>query len=273
MIAQYVEATRANGTLDVGLEVIKAESLKVESNGLLTTDKLSGAETRLVQIKRKQRAIKRTIEDVEARHPGAALMVNKQSGRAAFVIPWDDWTPADGHTIERVRLIRPSEHLDSVVPCTEFEKSLWGHVNRDVFVRVWRKDRAELPEFNEDRFALVVGLVLPLWPVLPKTGAQVFRLTSDDGRSYLGRMVEIDRAAELAEKFDRSLVTVSPDELAGALLDGREIRIGKLKLRQAPVMHDLRFEVVGLEAHNVPSLKAAGCFSELIAYQTQLRSR
>ena len=270
MIRQYVEAARANGTLDVGLEVIKAESLKVESDDLLTTDKLSGAETRLVQIKRKQKAVKRTIEDVEARHPGAALMVNQQSGRAAFVIPWDDWTPADGHTIERVRLIRPSEHLDSVVATEEFEKSMWRHVNREAFLRAWQKEWAELPAFDEDRFALVVGLVLPLWPVLPKTGAQVFRLTSDDGRSYLGRMVEMDRAATLAETFNKSLVTVSPDELAGALLDGREIAIGKLKLREARVMHDLRYEVVGAQPQDVLSLKAAGCFSELIAYQTRM---
>jgi hypothetical protein len=270
MIAQQVEEAREAGTLDVGMEVLTADRLAVESDDVLTTDDLSGAETRLVQIERYSKTQKLTSEEAIARYRPFRFMVNEKSGRAAIVMPWDDWTHADGRTIDRVQLIRPAERLNSFLHGPDFEKSHFREVPLGVFRSAWDAEFREIPELERDRFAMVCGLILPLWKHLPKKGARVYRLTTDEGRTLLGRKIDIDVAAKLSETFGKELVELSPEDMADAIRDGREITIGKLTIRDAIVMHDHRFEVVGAEPCDFGPCKAAGCFSELIAYQTRL---
>jgi predicted RNA methylase len=270
LIANRVEAAREAGTLDLGLEVMTADHMTVASDDLLTTDELSGAETRLVQVERQTRTEIRSADDMLQRIVGPRLMVNKQTGKAAVVIKWDDWTHSDGSTVPRVRLLRPTEALDFCMSVPDFDKSLWREVTEGAFRRIWTDEAEALPEMETDRFALVTGLILPLWPLLPKKGSRVYRLTTDCGRTLLGRVVSMDVAAKLSETFGKELVELSPADLTAALQDGREPQIGKLRLRRARVMEDVRIEVMGWGTQDVDALKAAGCFSELIAYQTRL---
>jgi hypothetical protein len=269
LIANRIEAAREAGTLDLGMEVLTAENMTVASDDLLTTERLSGAETRLVQIERKQRVHIRSADEMLQRFQTDRFMVNKQTGKAAVIIPWDSWTHADGSTVRRVRLLRPVEKLDSCMSVPDFEKSLWREVTDGAFRRVWDEEGSSLPRMETDRFALVTGLILPLWPLLPKEGSQVYRLTTDCGRTLLGRKVEMDVAAKLSETFGKELVELSPEDIVRAVFEDREPQIGKLKLRKARVMDDVRIEVMGWGTQDADALRAAGCFAELIAYQTR----
>ena len=67
-IEARVEAARQAGTLDAGVETIRAESLTCLGRDVLTTCPKSGAETILTAIERRQR-IKRYSRCRASRHP------------------------------------------------------------------------------------------------------------------------------------------------------------------------------------------------------------
>jgi hypothetical protein len=65
----------------------------------------------------------------------------------------------------------------------------------------------------------------------------------------------------------------SPDQLVEAALAGKVVPIDALSgtsLKRSRVNGEARLEVVGFDPRALPSWKAKGCFTEIIAYQTRL---
>src|SRR5690606_34256741 len=106
-----IEGAIAAGIYDRGLETVSADSLVVESRRTIFTHPASGATTSIVTIRRKDRNRPVSLEAAmeEARRPGAKLLVNERSGRAAVQVPAPGLVLDDGTVEARVRLNRPLE--------------------------------------------------------------------------------------------------------------------------------------------------------------------
>ncbi|MGE0409933.1 MAG: strawberry notch-like NTP hydrolase domain-containing protein, partial [Amphiplicatus sp.] len=185
-----VEAARMAGTLDIGAESIVADSLRVIEAHVLRRDPVTKAETKLLKIARRTRNRPLTLASLYEGYGASpnALHVNERSHRAAFVRGATALTDEEtGAVLPRVELIRPNERLKMLT--TEFDESAWAPAEARTFEGLWENECAATPEFAEDEFGLVTGLILPLWSLLAEKRPIVYRLVDDEDAPHLGRHV------------------------------------------------------------------------------------
>src|SRR3546814_5018570 len=84
---------------------------------------------------------------------------------------------------------------------------------------------------------LVTGLLLPVWDRLPDDHVQVWRLNTDDGESFLGRIVPAPLVSKLADAFGiAATITVSGAETAKHVITNGEIAaVGAYRLKRSLV--------------------------------------
>lgn len=262
-----IEGAIASGTYDLGLETLTAESFVVTDRRTIHTHPATGAGTRLLTISEKRRNRPMPLEDAIARaetEPGARLLVNGKSGRAAVQVQAPSMMIDDGEIERRVRLIRPMEH--SHLSLKVLADSHWQVADRDAFASAWDHERSEIPEFTESTLQMVCGLLLPVWKRLPNESTRVYRLQTDEGERIIGRRVS---PAWAANATATGSVTLSPDEAYAALIDGQTILdlAEGLLLRRGRVMGANRIELTGFSEGMRDRLKAFGLFSEIISWK------
>ncbi|WP_306028704.1 strawberry notch family protein [Stappia sp. MMSF_3263] len=262
-----IEGAIASGTYDLGLETLTAESFVVTDRRTIHTHPATGAETRLLTIAEKRRNQPMPLDEAFARagaEPGARLLVNGKSGRAAVQVPAPSMMLDDGEIERRVRLVRPMER--SHLSFQALTGSYWREVDRDTFASAWSHELSEVPEFTETTLHMVSGLLLPVWKRLPNESTRVYRLQTDEGERIIGRRVSPAWAANAAATGS---VTLSPDEAHAALIAGQTI-LGLaegLQLRRVRVMGANRIEFSGFTEGMRERLKSYGLFSEIISWK------
>jgi hypothetical protein len=268
-----IEGALQSGTFDIGVETVRAESILVQEQRVIATHPASGATTSLVTLLRKDRADITSSEEVLAQRdciPKARVMLNRQSGRAALVIPTTSLMQDDGSVTPRIRLIRPNAR--EVMPVDSLEKSQWREVDEDSFRSVWETEVSETPPFPETRFHVVVGLLLPVWKQFPEENTRVYRLQTDCGQRLIGRLVSSATAAALKEALLSELPALSAAEAADMIIRDNTglILRGGLTLKRSLVMGRHRIELVGFSDLDVQRLKSLGLISEIIAWKLRL---
>jgi len=95
-----------------------------------------------------------------------------------------------------------------------------------------------------------------------------------DGQALLGRIVPHADVANLLTKLGlANTIRLQPAEVVTAALEGRTVTIDAargLTLRMARVDGDRRLELAGFDPRALASLKATGCFTEIIQHRTRL---
>ena len=262
-----IEGAIASGTYDLGLETLTAESFVVTDRRTIHTHAATGAQTRLLTIAEKRRNRPMPLDEAISRaavEPGARLLVNGKSGRAAVQVPAPSKMLDDGEIERRVRLIRPMEH--SHLSLQTLSGSHWQEVDRETFASAWDHELSEVPEFTESTLHMVCGLLLPVWKRLPNEATRVYRLQTDEGERIIGRRVSPAWAANAAATGS---VTLSSTEVHAALIDGQTILdlAEGLQLRRSRVMGANRIELSGFSDGMRERLKAFGLFSEIISWK------
>lgn len=268
-----IEGAMQSGTFDIGVETVRAESLVVQEEKVIATHQASGATTSLMTLLRKDRTEITTADEVFAQrdgNPKARLMLNRQSGRAALVIPTTSLMQDDGSVTPRVRLIRPNAR--EVMPVEALEKSQWREIDENSFRSAWEAEVSEIPPFTETRFHMVVGLLLPVWKQFPEENTRVYRLQTDCGQRLIGRLVSPATAAALKETLLSEVPALSAAEAADTIIrdnTGLILRDG-LTLKRSLVLGRHRIELAGFSDLDVPRLKSLGLMSEIIAWKLRL---
>ena len=268
-----VEGAVQAGTFDIGVETVRAESLLVQEQKVIATHRGSGATTSLMMLLRKDRTQITGIEEILAQRDSngrAKLMLNRQSGRAALVMPTTSLMLDDGTVAPRVRLIRPTQR--DVMTVDALQKSQWREVGEHSFQSAWGHEVAETPQFTESRFHMVVGLLLPVWKQFPEENTRVYRLQTDCGQRLIGRLVSPATAAALKETHLSEAPALSTEDAATTILKdntGLVLRDG-LVLKRSLVMGRQRIELTGFSDLYVQRLKALGLMSEIIAWKLRL---
>lgn len=274
IVETRVEAARAAGTLDVGAETITADSLKLMDAHVLRVDPKTKAETKLLRIARRTR--NRPLS-LDALHGGygskkAEYFVNERSKRAAVVRPATPLTDENtGAVLARIELIRPNERQKMLAE--EFEETAWAPATRDAFERLWRTEVTATPEFSQDEFGLVVGLIMPLWSLLAAKRPIVYRLTDDDGAAHLGRYIVPSMIAPLLEAcgVEGAAVRMTSSDMIAALERWERVPLSEgAFIAACRVMDQQRLEIRDAPASWLPGLKACGCFTEIIQWRTRV---
>jgi predicted RNA methylase len=269
LLEARIEGAIASGTYDVGLETLTAESFIVTSRQAIYTHPGTAAETSLLTMTQRQRNRPVTLDDALAHraHPGAVLLVNTQSGRAAVQTPTRSVMLDDGQVERRVRLVRPMEH--PVMALDAMSRTHWREADRNAFARAWSAELADVPAFTDSEIHIVAGLLLPIWKRLPNESTRVYRLQTDDGERIIGRKVS---PAWVAAATETGVSTLTPDAALAALLDGRTILdlAEGLQLRRVRVMGANRIELTGFTDAMRERLSAYGLFHEIISWKLRM---
>jgi len=118
---------------------------------------------------------------------------------------------------------------------------------------------------------MVTGLLLPIWKLLPEHEQRIWRAVTDDGQTVLGRVLSEADAAQLKAILDPTEALDAASILTAIVDEGRRIGLAHgaaLKMRRVGAGN--RIEVEDAPAPLVESLKAAGCFTEIIQWRTRV---
>ena len=268
-----IEAAMASGTYDAGLETLMAESLAVADRRVLQIHARTGATTSLLTIERQDKNEPRCLDDAleVARAPGARLLVNGTSGRAAVALRAGSMTLEDGAVEERVRMVRPMSR--DTVSKRRLEGSNWEEASLGDFTNAWLAELDEIPPTRSSKMYLVTGLLLPVWKHLPRGASKVYRMQTDDGERIVGRLIDDTDVPSLRAAFNLDGGVEMTAAQAHSLLLEKAAKIalrGGLFLRDAGVMGAKRIEVTGWRDYEVELLKSFGFFGEIIQWRLRL---
>jgi predicted RNA methylase len=269
LLSARTEGAIASGTYDAGLETLRAESFVVADRRVIYTHPGVGAETRLLTITERRRNQPVTLEEAFncLSDPGAVLLINERSGRAAVQLPGPSLMLDDGEIERRVRLIRPMERHS--VPLKLMAESRWLEADRARFAAAWQTELGEVPEFTDSAIHIVAGLLLPIWKRLPNESTRVYRLQTDGGERVIGRKVS---AAWVANVLAIGAPEMAPDAAFAALMEGRTVLdlAEDLQLRRVRVMGAYRIELTGFNDTMRDRLRTYGLLSEIISWKLRM---
>lgn len=269
LLCAKVESAMASGTYDIGLETLTADSFAVAHSETIYTHPSTAAETRLLTIAVRERNQPVTIDRALdlLREPGARLLVNSRSKRAAVQLPARSLMLDDGEIERRVRLIRPMEKL--YLSVAHLPETSWELADEAAFRAAWAVEIAQVPEFNTSELHIVTGLLLPIWKRLPEESTRVYRLRTDDGTTIVGRRVS---PAWAANAVSADTPQLAPPQALALLREGHTVisLTDGLQLRRSRLMQVNRIELIGFGPTAVDRLKAMGLFSEIISWKLRL---
>ncbi|WP_027144396.1 strawberry notch family protein [Mesorhizobium sp. WSM3626] len=274
LMAGRIEGAIAAGTYDKGLETITAESIVVTERRTVYTHPVSGAQSHVLTVARKDRIRPLGLIDaltIARAESQSVLLVNSRSSRAAIQLTTASLMLDDGTVEHRVRLLRPTDELRFGLDA--LAETRWQPADRKLFCEMWEAEVAAVPEFTTSTFHIVAGLLLPIWRRLPDDDCRVYRIQTDAGERIIGRHIAPTLVATMYRNLGLDDVpTLAPEEAWTGLIEGRiglQLADG-LILRRSRVMHDYRVELIGFTDAMVPRLKALGLISEIISWKLRL---
>lgn len=262
-----VQQAEESGTLDQGVENLKADKVEKISEQTVYTDERTGAETKYVKLKVSDRIVPNTYQQALAEAGNDFIGFSRPKGGKIYAVVKSGVTGTDtgtGSVFEKYRLISPDSK--------RFEDSRkvdkWNSVGRDEAQRDWDAAVRNLPEFKDRNVHLITGVILPIWDRL-RGQAQVRRMITEEGEHLLGRIVP-NRNIEsvlrnLGASFEREKVDTS--DVARRLARG-EVEVilsNDWKLRGVRVQGERRIELFGPSFMHETQLKADGVTKEVIA--------
>lgn len=275
----YYDAAIEAGTLDMGMENVKADKVDIENDSTVYTDPSTGAETRYIKAKvyNKPTVIK-TLEDAKAYKPNFQGIVRMEDGSVRAVYRIADQTNAMGIVQKRYRLQGASGSVVNTMNAKNLETRT-EKVPETEWKDAWKEAVKSVPEYDESELHMITGALLPIWNKLPTEGTtKAMRITASDGTQYLGRIIppkQIDAVLRgLGVKGTSVKKEYSGTDLYSAIMDKAQVAVfngmygGTLTVARRRVSGENRLEVSGGNLFSLKN-KYPGVFSETIQYKTR----
>lgn len=261
----------ANDALDTGMETVKADSIDIIDDTVVRKDENTGAETLYVQanVKNKPRLISyKQLKDLKSDFVGLYRINDTGEVRAVYRIA-DKTNPRTGEVQRQYSMQTAVFGKSNTIMESRFNDRL-TEIPKSEWQTAWREAIAAAPEYNEQTYHMLTGSLLPIWGLLPQDDrVRVKRLTADDGRTYLGRIIDpskIDSVLNSLGTTKRTKQTYSASDVFRRVMNGDDARLlyNGWHLKRSRVSGEQRIEITGknlFEATDYP-----GVFSERIAY-------
>jgi hypothetical protein len=273
-LSAIIEDARQAGTLDIGLETLRAEKFEIVDRKVIFEHEATGATATALTVERTDRNDPLTLPRVKAicsDTKGATLCWNTSSKRAALMVKAPAFMDEDGVPILRVKLLRPM--ATEILALTEFSKSHWEEIDDAMFEQLWQAEVDAVPEFTTSKITLICGLLLPIWDRLPADNMRIYRLQTEDGERAIGRLVSQEQLLNVYARLGLDCqIEMKPQEVFAAVMEARTTLnlLGGYQLRRSLVMGQPRLELIGASGAALPGLKAMGCFTEVIQWKTRV---
>ncbi len=277
LIQARADAAREAGTLDVGVETIRAEKIVTLADQCLRVDPRTGAETRLLHL---ELHLKPRITSwdrlmrIWGNSDDIACLHNGRSGRAALAVPSWSITDEEGRVIPMLSLERPTG--STRISEAGLALSHWKRVDRDRLRALWEEEcREALTKVDTETVHVATGLLLPVWNKLPGDDVRVWRIDDGADMTILGRIIHPRALGRLQTEFGltQDSLPLSPNELLRGAEAAGGIAIPGLKgarLVMATVNNSRRIEIRDYAPEHRNWLKSSGAFSEVLSFRTRL---
>ena len=254
-----IDDARKAGTLDVGLETLRAEKFEIIERRVIFEDPKTGSETSALTIERTDRNHPLTLAKVKyhaSQIDNAALYWNKSSKRAALCLKAPAYMDEDGAPIPRFELLRPmgSDLIDK----NEFMKSNWEECTDERFEMLWQNEVDNVPEFLTSKITMICGLLLPIWDRLPTDNMRIYRLETSSQERVLGRLITQDQLINVYNRLGLDCqLDLSPEDVVKAVMDQRSslTLLSGTSLRRSLIMGQNRLELTGFNPSKAADLK------------------
>jgi hypothetical protein len=276
VIAARTQAAIDAGTLDVGVEDIRAEKLEILSDQLLRSDPRTGAESRLLEIVITHKRKTISLETLLSRNDAADMtpMLNKRSQKVCLKAPAWKSLGDDGETTQVYSLLRPTG-IEQMRESALLE-SHWQEIDLASIKAKWADEIAEaLENPKEMRQHIVTGTLLPIWHLLKEANPTVYRLTAEGIDPILGRVVSQKQLPGLTQSLGINAdVRLTAEEILTLVVKEKQqlqfAHHDKLVLKKSLVQGAWRLEITGVAPERLARFKAQGCFTEIIQWTTRL---
>lgn len=198
-----LEAAIQAGTLDTGMENVKADKIEVVDDKVIREDKNSGAATHYIQAKTYTKPkIVTTVAEMSTLRSGFEGLYKTESGDVKAVFRIADKTTEWGAVQKQYRLVGPNQGAKNSVWGEATLKNKAKAIEKTDWQKEWDAEVAKVPEYNEDTLHMLTGALLPIWNSLPQEGStKVKRLIAEDGSVYLGRVISKDMIDGVLRNF------------------------------------------------------------------------
>ena len=198
-----LEAAIQSGTLDTGMENVKADKIEVVDEKVIRKDKNTGSETSYIQAKTYTKPkVVTTVAEMSKRRDGFVGFYKTESGAVRAVFRIADKTTEWGEVQKQFRLVGPNLGAKTSVWNETTLKSKAEAIDKAEWQKEWDSEVAKVPEYNEDTLHMLTGALLPIWNSLPQEGStKVKRLVANDGSTYLGRVIDKELIDGVLNRF------------------------------------------------------------------------
>lgn len=256
------------GTLDIGMQTVKADKIEIVDDTEVRKDEESGAVTRYVQAKTYTKpTVIRNIVDLEGYRQNYMGLYRTDEGDAVAVYRLSDQTDiSTGRISKRYMLQSPSQTKRRTWKESTFKERAQAIPRRE-WTKAWEEEIKKQPEYIEETVHMLTGTLLPVWNLLPQQGnTKAMRIIADDGRQYLGRVIaarDIDEVLARLGAGARTKETYTPEMIMDAVLKKNQVvRLmnDRMAIKRSRVSGENRIELTGSNvwyiARNIPDIIA-----------------
>jgi len=222
LIAARTEAARSAGTLDIGIEEIRAHKLDLLDRTVIRTCEITGAETVLNHLRRTDRLTYASAAGVlTGRTQTNRLFIHRTTDEPVIRKVARSMILDDGTTVPQYLLRAPKD--DRYITRSSWDDTDWIEAGPDAFACRWDQFVADLPTVSHTDLYLLTGLLIPIWKYLPTGEQRIWRGTPDGSPALLGPALTEQQAAELKGRLAPSVVADPASVLTAITAESRRV--------------------------------------------------
>lgn len=265
-----IEQAQQMGTLDQGLETVRADRIVKESEQVVYTHE-TGAEAKHVVVKVFRKTKPKTWE--QAQNKRVKQFVKSEASGKVFAVEETGQLEQDkyGSLSNKLRFVGPTEMHYSTQSAVDRSDN-WTELSESDAEQAWNDQLAKVPAMHEEKMHILSGVLLPVWDRLPQGTAKVFRLLTEDGEQILGRVIPKDEISRVLKNLGVSAdsPSVTPEEAIEVVQRGGSLSlVNGWKVKRSRVDGEWTIELVGPQYTNNPELERQGVFWRRINFNTR----
>jgi P-loop containing NTP hydrolase pore-1/C-terminal domain on Strawberry notch homologue len=265
---ETVEHLKASGKYDLGLEDIKAVSVKIKREPqLIHLDEATGATTHLYELETIVTTNPARFDDLEREEAYFYRKLGSESpefvAARASLIHTD---PETGESYQTFAVSRPAGRNLFYLDEAELS-SRYRLVPKSKAKDWWNGEVEKIPPFIKKDVFLLSGALIPVWRQVKNVkdaGSKIVRTTTDEGVRLVGLQVPKHTVKEIVRLFDGAWQrTETSNEIFQNVLYGKETLelVENIRLKNSKLFGDFYVEVIPGRAEHPKKFRAAGLVS------------
>lgn len=258
-----VEAATAAGTLDQGMETVKADRITKVSEQTVYTHP-TGAETKHVVVRVGRKTKPTTWGHVQSVIPPDKLLgyvVSEKTGKVWAVENTGITAQNDDGSLTRKLKLHGAMGIQYNLESVMARSGNWQRVEEATAKTNWDDQVANAPEMHEEDMHILSGVLLPIWDRLPESNTQVKRLLTEEGEQILGRVIPHEKVRDVLKKLGVSAGApkLSPQQAAQAVQSGQTLVLANdWRIKRSRVEGEWTIELTGPDYSHHDELERLG---------------